>query len=60
MKREYEDLNVTSVNREAAHSPWGAYETEEQALSGGLSRRCIPLDGVWDFKYLPGPYICAC
>jgi len=54
---DYANLAVTSINRELSHSPWGAYESEVQALSCDrtISRFCICLDGVWKFHLYPSP-----
>ena len=54
---DFENINVTAINRELSHSPWGAYENEAQALSCNRtkSRWCICLDGVWKFNLYPSP-----
>lgn len=51
------NINVTNINREASHSPWGAYENENQALSceRTVSRWCKCLDGDWKFNIYPSP-----
>jgi beta-galactosidase len=56
-KNDWENLNVTSINREEAHSPWGAYENAEQATScnRALSKWSDCLDGVWKFAYYEKP-----
>lgn len=53
--KDFDNMNVTSINRELSHSPWGAYENEAQALSCNRtkSRWCICLDGVWKFSLYP-------
>ena len=50
-----ETLDITSLNREPAHSPWRAYETEEQALAGAPTSNIISLNGTWQFKLYPNP-----
>lgn len=32
-RRDWENQNVTQINREQIHSPWGAYENISQAIS---------------------------
>jgi len=50
-----ETLDITALNREPAHTPWHAYETEVQALAGGPSPNIISLNGNWQFKLYPNP-----
>jgi len=50
-----ESLDITALNREPAHSPWRAYETEVQALSGEPSPNIVSLNGRWQFKLYPNP-----
>ena len=45
-----ECLDITALNREPAHSPWRAYENEQQALAGDVSNNIQPLNGDWLFK----------
>jgi len=54
---DYDNINVSSINRELSHSPWGAYESETQALSCDRtkSRWSNCLDGVWKFNIYPSP-----
>jgi beta-galactosidase len=56
-KNDWNNINVTSINRELSHSPWGAYENEAQALSCNrtISRWSQCLDGVWKFSCYPSP-----
>ncbi len=59
---DWENINVTSINREPAHAPWGAYESESQALSCDRTISCWSkyLDGVWKFKLLKSPVDADC
>ena len=50
-----ENLDITALNRESAHSPWRAYENEEQAFKGIPSSNIISLNGIWQFKLYPNP-----
>jgi len=50
-----QNLDITALNREPAHSPWHAYENEAQALAGGASPNIQPLNGIWQFKLYPNP-----
>ena len=54
-KRDWENMDVTAINREPAHSRWGAYESRERALEGGTSRWDMSLDGEWYFAYCGRP-----
>jgi beta-galactosidase len=56
-KNDWENLSVTSINREESHSAWGAYEDAEQAASCNrtLSKWSGCLDGVWKFAYYEKP-----
>lgn len=56
-KNDWENLNVTSINREISHSPWGAYEDAEQAASCNrtASKWTASLDGTWKFAYYSKP-----
>ncbi|WP_310604161.1 glycoside hydrolase family 2 TIM barrel-domain containing protein [Anaerosporobacter sp.] len=48
-------INITSINRETSHSPWGAYESAEQAKTCDKesSKWVQCLDGKWKFKLYP-------
>lgn len=48
-----DNLNITSLNREPAHSLWGAYESEAQAKSCDrqVSKWVECLDGSWNFAF---------
>lgn len=48
-KPDYQNHQVTAVNRELSHSPWGAYESEEQARKREGSANQLSLDGIWQF-----------
>ncbi|MGH4050853.1 MAG: glycoside hydrolase family 2 TIM barrel-domain containing protein [Clostridium sp.] len=56
-KNDWKNLNVTSINREESHAPWGAYENASQALSCDrtLSSWTNSLDGIWKFAYYTKP-----
>lgn len=54
-KRDWENHQVTSINREKAHAIWHAYATEEEAVAYGDSSNRMSLDGVWDFAFLENP-----
>ena len=56
-KNDWENIDVTSINRALIHSRWGCYENTEQALKGSRqdSDKCLSLDGKWFFKYLSSP-----
>jgi beta-galactosidase len=57
MKRDWENQHVTQKNRYPMHSPYGAYETVEQALSGNrsASKYVRSLNGMWKFKIVDSP-----
>lgn len=57
MKNDWENTDVTSINREVSHSSWGAYENEEQACSLNRiqSKWVLSIDGDWKFKYFSKP-----
>ena len=46
---------ISSVNRREAHTPFGGYETFEQAKARDNSRSqaILPLDGLWPFAAYP-------
>jgi beta-galactosidase len=48
-KPDFQNQYITQLNREPAHYPWNAYESMEQAKSGGDSRFTLSLDGEWNF-----------
>ncbi len=54
---DWENKDVTAINREQAHSPWGAYESMQQATTCDrtLSKWVQCLDGVWQFHYCDSP-----
>lgn len=56
-KNDWENLEVTSINREQSHSPWGAYESAAQALkcNRNTSKWTKSLDGTWKFAYYESP-----
>ena len=57
MNRQWENQYVTSKNRYPMHSPYGAYETVEQAKScdRNLSKYIKSLNGMWKFKMADSP-----
>ena len=46
---------ISSVNRREAHTPFGGYETFEQAKArdNSQSQAILPLDGLWPFAAYP-------
>ncbi|NLT48177.1 MAG: beta-galactosidase, partial [Clostridiales bacterium] len=58
-KNDWENIDVTSINREQSHSQWGAYENAEQAGSCNqtISKWTKCLDGSWKFAYYSKPAI---
>jgi beta-galactosidase len=56
-RRDWENFDVTSINREAPHSRWGAYESEGQAVEGryGSSKHLQSLNGEWQFRLYANP-----
>ena len=50
--RDWENQYVTQKNRYPMHTPYGAYETVEQALGGDrmASRFVTDLNGNWKIK----------
>lgn len=55
--RDWENQYITQKNRYPMHTPYGAYETVEQALAGkrNASRFVMDLNGDWKFKIYPSP-----
>lgn len=53
-KNDWENPDITSINRELSHSPWGAFEDAKQAANCdcSLSRWSCSLGGAWKFAYL--------
>ena len=56
-KHDWENIDVTSINREPCHSPWGAYENSSQAATcnRNISKWVSTLDGLWKFAYYEKP-----
>jgi len=56
-RRDWENPDVTQVNREPMHAPWGAYENAAQALAGDrdASVHVLTLDGTWKFHLAARP-----
>lgn len=48
-KPDYQNHQVTAINRELSHAPWGAYEDAEQARKRENSAYQLSLDGTWEF-----------
>ena len=57
MKLQWENQHITQVNRYPMHSPYGAYETVEQALTNNksISKYVQSLNGFWKFKLHANP-----
>jgi beta-galactosidase len=54
-KSDWENFDVTAINREAPHTRWGAYENEKQAAGRGASTYIKSLNGTWQFRLYPNP-----
>jgi beta-galactosidase len=56
-KPDWENFDVTSINREAPHTRWGAYENERQAAACGYgsSKYMKSLNGKWQFRLYSKP-----
>jgi len=56
-KPDWENNDVLSINREQAHTRWGAYESEEQALEGNYGALSFmkSLNGNWLFRTYKNP-----
>lgn len=56
-KNDWENPQVTHINRYPMHEPYGVYETVEQALTGNRkkSKYVTCLNGIWKFKLFPSP-----
>ncbi|HHW48387.1 MAG TPA: DUF4981 domain-containing protein [Clostridiaceae bacterium] len=56
-KKDWENPDVMSINREQTHAPWGAYENAEQAATCNrtISKWVQSLDGTWKFSYYSKP-----
>ena len=54
---DWENQYVTQRNRYPMHTPYGAYETVEQALEGdrNASAFVLSLNGLWKFNMYPNP-----
>lgn len=57
MNRDWENQYITQKNRYPMHSPYGAYETVEQALDcdRSVSKYVQILNGMWKFKLSESP-----
>ncbi len=57
MKKDWENQHVTQKNRYPMHSPYGAYESVEQALSSDRtsSKYVQSLNGMWKFQLVDSP-----
>ncbi len=54
--RDWETVEITSINRVPAHSPWGAYASAGDASRySGISKYRKSLDGIWKFAYCDRP-----
>lgn len=58
MNREWENQYVTQRNRYPMHSPYGVYESVEQALNfdRSASKYVQSLNGMWKFKLSENPF----
>lgn len=56
-KNDWENLSITSINREESHAPWGAYDngTEAMSCNRASSKWTESLDGIWKFAYYAKP-----
>ena len=56
MEKIYEEI-CSSKNRAPMHSPFGAYETEEQALRSDTKASAYTLDlnGIWECRVFDDP-----
>lgn len=56
-RRDWENQAVTQINREEAHTPWGAYENARQAATcdRDASANVLSLDGTWRFHLAASP-----
>lgn len=54
---DWENIDVTSINRMPAHTRWGAYDSEENArrCMPGSSRYTVNLDGEYAFRLYDCP-----
>ncbi len=57
IKHDWENKDVTAINREESHSSWGAYASFDEAVScdRNISKWSSCLDGVWKFDYCDSP-----
>ena len=57
MKRDWENQHITQINRYPMHTPYGVYETLEQALDGDrcASKYKKSLNGNWKFYMAQRP-----
>ncbi len=59
LRPDYENIDVTSINRVPAHTKWGAYTDEESALASASDHLPSPniksLDGEYRFKLFDTP-----
>lgn len=56
-KNTWENPHLTQINRYPMHTPYGAYESVEQALAGNrnASKYVRSLNGLWKFKMYASP-----
>ena len=56
---DWENQHIRQLNRETAHSPWGAYENEKQAMTCDrrISKWHMSLDGSWKFHFAQSPSV---
>lgn len=54
-KRDWENIEVSKINRSPAHTVWGAYESVDQARKAEQSAHITCLDGTYAFCLFPTP-----
>lgn len=56
-RNDWENQHVTQINRYPMHTPYGAYESVEQALEGDRNRSkfVFSLNGLWKFHMYDSP-----
>lgn len=54
-RNDWENPGITSIGREPAHIPWGAYGSREEALARETSENIMSLNGTWDFIFGENP-----
>ena len=52
---DFQNQYITQINRESAHSAWGAYENEASARKRENSKYALSLNGTWEFFLCNSP-----